>query len=80
MKERTMRGRLHKGRISLNKVGIHLLNIGAVALSRPADPTFATRIAPAPSATLDTNGLLRPKREEGGADGLVAMDADEVTT
>jgi len=52
----------------------------AVAVGTSANPTFSARIAPTARATLDTDGFLRNNREQGGTDGFIAMNADEMTT
>lgn len=54
----------------------HLFDIGTAALDGSADPTFATVVAPAPSAAVDTDGLRHGRRRRG--DGLVTVDAHQV--
>jgi len=62
----------HKRR---NTVGGNLLDVVAVAVPLPADPSLPADFTPAPRAFLDSNGFLGRPRMVGRAHRLVAMDA-----
>jgi hypothetical protein len=66
--------------IKLERVDINqLLDVGAFASGVTTNIAFATGVAPATVAALDTDGFLCDG-EERVADGFVAMDANQVTT
>jgi len=66
----------HKRR---NTVGGNLLDVVAVAVPLPADPSLPADFTPAPRAFLDSNGFLGRPRMVGRAHRLVAMDAYEMS-